>query len=105
MGNPEDVLEFALYISTLVTGIFGVVTIAPLLAELYLLHVLEKMEARITTEGLLAGFSAANRLIAFAFYSSPEHADPFLPATLATLTFLAMALMLELGAGHEVRRS
>ncbi|WP_297476216.1 hypothetical protein [Thermococcus sp.] len=105
MAESADSLEAALYISTLVTGLVGIITVAPLLTEMYLLHALDRVKAGITTEGLLAGFSAVNGLIAFELYSTPEHTDPFLPATLATLTFLAMALMLELGGSHEVRRN
>ena len=105
MAKTDDGLGVALYIATILTGLIGIVTIVPLVAELYLFHALGRIDAKVTEEGLLAGFSAINALIAFEFYSSPEHEDPFLPATFATLTFLAMALMLELGVSHEVRRS
>ncbi|KUH32772.1 hypothetical protein APY94_08275 [Thermococcus celericrescens] len=103
MGEGDDALGIALYILTIFTGLIGIITIAPLVAELYLFHVLGRLKAKVTDEAVLAGFSAVNGLLAVAVYSNDPNVDPFLPVLIATLTFLFMAIKLELGVNHEVR--
>jgi hypothetical protein len=103
MGEGDDALGVALYILTIFIWLIGILTIAPLVTELYLFHVLGRLKAKVTDEAVLAGFSAVNGLLAVAVHSNDPNVDPFLPVLIATLTFLFMAIKLELGVNHEVR--
>lgn len=103
MAEGDDALGVVLYITTILTGLIGIITIAPLMAELYLFHVLDRVNAEVTEEGVLAGFSAINGLLAVAVHSNNPNIDPILPTTIAALTFLFLAIKLELGAGYELR--
>jgi len=86
------------------TGLVGIITLAPLVTEPYLLHILDnRIKAEVTEEGVLIGFSAVNGLLAVAVHSPDFGVDPFLPTLIATLTFLFMAIKLEVGVSHEVR--
>ncbi|WP_232461676.1 hypothetical protein [Thermococcus pacificus] len=95
-------MRVALYISTIITGLIGIITVVPLVAELYLFHVLKRVDAKITDEGVLASFSAINVLLAVAVHSNDPNVDPLLPTIITALTFLFLAIKLESGAGNEV---
>ena len=102
MTENDDGLGVALYVATIITGLIGIITIVPLVAELYLFHTLGKINARVTEEGVLAGFSAINALLAVAVHSNDPNVDSILPTIITALTFLFLAIKLEPGASHEV---
>ncbi|QDA31085.1 hypothetical protein FH039_04960 [Thermococcus indicus] len=79
MGEGDDALGIALYILMIFTGLIGILTIAPLVTELYLFHVLGRLKVKVTDEAVLAGFSAVNGLLAAAVHSNDPNVDPILP--------------------------
>ncbi|AFL94541.1 hypothetical protein CL1_0330 [Thermococcus cleftensis] len=105
MAEGDDALGVILYLTTIFTGLIGIITIAPLVAELYLFHVLDRLDANVTDKAVLAGFSAINGLLAVTVHSGDPNIDPILPTVITALTFLFLAIKLESGAGYEVRGS
>lgn len=102
MAEDDNALIAALYIATISTGLIGIITVVPLVAELYLLHVLKRINVKVTYEGILASFTAINGLLAVAVHSNDPNINLLLPTIITALTFLFLAIKLESGASHEV---
>lgn len=100
MGE-EDALKLGLYFVMGLSGVVGVVTIPMLISEFYLLYVLSKRSIPVTEEALLGTFTALNVLLAVTLYSGDF--NPLLPAVISALTFLVLAVFIEVGVLCEVR--